>query len=260
MHVHLENKVVLVTGGAKGVGAAIVRAIAEEGGLPIFIDSDVASARELQTALSDDGLPSHFVECDLCSAGNCATAVGRACQLEKRLDALINNAGGNDSLSLEKGTPEQFVSSLERNLHHYYNVAHYAVPALKSARGSIINIVSEAALSDLDSASGYAAITGAILALTREWAAELVAFGMRVNAIVPAEGMTPPYQRWPATFENPRQKLSTMVSKAPPGKRMRNAQGIAAMALFLLSPHAAHITGQHIFVDGGSMPLDRALT
>jgi L-fucose dehydrogenase len=108
--------------------------------------------------------------------------------------------------------------------------------------------------------SGYVAAKGAILGLTREWAAELLPHGIRVNAVVPAEVMTPLYQQWLATFPDPQQKLAEIVSKIPLGKRMTKAEEIAAMVLFLISEQASHITGQHLFVDGGYAHLDRALT
>jgi L-fucose dehydrogenase len=81
-----------------------------------------------------------------------------------------------------------------------------------------------------------------------------------VNAVVPAEVMTPLYQQWLGTFPDPQQKLKQVVSKIPLGKRMTEAEEIAAMVLFLISEQASHITGQHLFVDGGYVHLDRALT
>jgi L-fucose dehydrogenase len=98
------------------------------------------------------------------------------------------------------------------------------------------------------------------LALTREWAAELLPHGIRVNAIVPAEVMTPLYRQWLETFPNPEAKLKTILAKIPLGQRMTTPDEIAAMVVFLLSPRAGHITAQHLFVDGGYVHLDRALT
>jgi L-fucose dehydrogenase len=177
-----------------------------------------------------------------------------------RLDALVNNAGVNDKVGLEYGSPEQFAASLGRNLLHYYGMAHYALPHLKQSRGSIVNIGSKTALTGQGGTSGYASSKGAILALTREWAVELLEFGIRVNAVVPAEVMTPLYQQWLSTFSDPEEKLKTIVSKIPLGKRMTTADEIAAMVVFLISAKAGHITGQHLFVDGGYVHLDRALT
>jgi L-fucose dehydrogenase len=176
------------------------------------------------------------------------------------LDALVNNAGVNDGVGLENGSPEKFVESLERNLIHYYAMAHHALAALKKARGSIVNISSKTAVTGQGGTSGYVASKGAILGLTREWAAELLPYGIRVNAVVPAEVMTPLYQQWLATFPDPEQKLKQVVAKIPLGKRMTEAEEIAAMVLFLISEQASHITGQHLFVDGGYVHLDRALT
>ena len=83
---------------------------------------------------------------------------------------------------------------------------------------------------------------------------------MRVNAVVPAEVTTPLYRQWLDTFPNPEEKLQTILAKIPLEKRMTTPDEIAAMVVFLLSARAGHITGQHIFVDGGYVHLDRALT
>jgi len=139
-------------------------------------------------------------------------------------------------------------------------MAHYALPALKNSKGSIVNIASKTALTGQGGTSGYASAKGGILALTREWAVELLPYEIRVNAIVPSEVMTPLYQKWLATFPNPEEKLEHIVSKIPLGKRITSAEEIAATVLFLLSGQAAHTTGQFLFVDGGYVHLDRALS
>ena len=150
--------------------------------------------------------------------------------------------------------------SLERNLLHYYNMAHYCVPHLKRSRGSIVNISSKTALTGQGGTSGYVASKGAILGMTREWAAELLPYSIRVNAVIPAEVMTPLYQQWLETFPAPQEKLNSVVAKIPFEKRMTTPDEIAAMVVFLISLKASHITGQHLFVDGGYVHLDRALT
>jgi L-fucose dehydrogenase len=173
---------------------------------------------------------------------------------------LVNNAGINDNVGLENGSPQKFLHSLERNLLHYYHMAHYALPALKKSRGCIVNIGSKVAMTGQGGTSGYAASKGAILALTREWAAELLPYGIRVNALLPAEVMTPLYKQWLGTFPDQEAKLRHITSKIPLGKRMTEPDEIAAMALFLMSSQAGHVTGQHVLVDGGYVHLDRALT
>src|SRR2546430_13759153 len=99
-------------------------------------------------------------------------------------------------------------------------MANYALSALKAAHGSIVNIASKTAITGQGDTSGYASAKGAILALTREWAVELLPYNIRVNAIVPAEVMTPGYEQWLNTFPDPETKLSNVVSEIPLGKRM----------------------------------------
>jgi NAD(P)-dependent dehydrogenase (short-subunit alcohol dehydrogenase family) len=172
----------------------------------------------------------------------------------------VNNAGVNDKVGLEHGTPEQYAESLGRNLLHYFNMAHFALPHLKKTHGCIVNIGSKTAITGQGGTSGYASSKGAILALTREWAAELLGYGIRANAVIPAEVMTPLYRQWLDTFPDPERKLQSVLAKIPLEKRMTSPDEIAAMVVFLLSSRAAHITGQHLFVDGGYVHLDRALT
>ncbi len=260
MNLQLKDKVVLVTGGAKGIGAAIVRGCASEGAIPVIVDRDTEAGESLQTELRDRGAGCELISVDLLTPEGCAQAVEQTVKVCGRIDALVNNAGVNDKVGLEQGSPGQYVASLGRNLLHYYNVAHYALPYLKRSRGPIVNISSKTALTGQGGTSGYASSKGAILALTREWAAELLGYGIRVNAVVPAEVMTPLYRQWLDTFPDPEEKLKAVLARIPLEKRMTHPDEIAAMVMFLLSANAGHITGQHLFVDGGYVHLDRALT
>jgi|SRR5579863_1120296 L-fucose dehydrogenase len=260
MDLQLKDKVVIVTGGAKGIGAAIVRTLAGEGALPMIVDRDGAAGAQLRNELRKNGAVCGLVAVDLESADNCAQVVRRTLNDFGRIDALVNNAGRNDKVGLEHGTPEEYVASLNRNLVHYYNMAHYALPHLKSSRGAIVNIGSKTAVTGQGSTSGYASSKGAVMALTREWAAELLPYGIRVNTVVPAEVMTPLYRQWLDTFPNPEEKRAMILSKIPLEQRMSTAEEIAAMVVFLISARSSHTTGQHLFVDGGYVHLDRALT
>jgi L-fucose dehydrogenase len=256
----LKEKVVLITGGAKGIGEAITRGCAREGAIPVFVDKDTEAGKKLQAELVIAGTSCSLIIADILAAESCRAAVEQTMREYGRLDVLVNNVGANDNVGLETGSPEKFVSSLRLNLFHYYNMAHFALPALKKSQGCILNIASKVAVTGQGGTSGYASGKGAILALTREWAAELLPYRIRVNAVIPAEVITPLYKQWVGTFPNPEEKLARIVSKIPLGKRMTQPQEIAAMALFLISPQASHITGEHVFVDGGYTHLDRALT
>ena len=260
MNLTLKDKVFLITGGASGIGSAIVRACGDEGGLPVILDRNAGAIKELRAELDRAGIASEFIAGELTDFSAIAASVKKMGEKLGRIDGVVNNAGVNDGVGLESGSVERFVRSLESNVVHYYAVTQAALPLLKQSNGSIVNIGSKVAVTGQGGTSGYTSAKGAILSLTRDWAAELLPCGIRVNALVPAEVITPLYKQWVSTFPNPEEKLAHIVSKIPLGKRMTQPHEIAAMVLFLISPQASHITGQHVFVDGGYTHLDRALT
>ncbi len=259
MDLGLTNKVVLISGGARGIGEGIVRGVAAEGGIPVIVDRKRETAERLVDDLANQDRPALFVHTELSDPAQCQQAVEESLSHFGRLDALVNNAGTNDGVGLASGSPETFVASFHKNLHHYYYLAHFALDALKQSRGAVVNISSKTAVTGQGNTSAYAAAKGAQLALTREWAVELLPFGIRVNAIVPAEVMTPMYEEWLQSFPDAEAKRRAIVQNIPLGQRMTTKEEIAAMVLFLISSHAAHITGQCIHVDGGYVHLDRAL-
>lgn len=253
MDLQLRDKVILITGGSRGIGAAIVRAAAAEGAACFVVERSPES-----TPIASGRI--EIMQGDVTDPGTCERAVAQAMKAFGRIDALVNNVGVNDRVSLEHGKPDELVTSFERNLFHYFNAAHYALPALKESRGTILNIASKVAVTGQGGTSGYVGAKGAILSFTRDWAIELLPYQIRVNAIVPAEVDTPLYQQWISTFPDPAAKLASIVAKIPFGKRMTTPDEIAAMAVFLISAKASHITGQHVFVDGGYTHLDRAIS
>lgn len=260
MDLNLKDKVIIVSGGAKGIGEAITRALAAEDAIPVIVGRSKEPSEKLVQELSAKNKKCSKVVTELGDPDNCLEVIESVIKEFGRIDGLVNNAGANDGVGLENGTPADFIKSLHINLSHYYYLAHYALPYLKESKGNIVNISSKTALTGQGNTSGYAASKGAQLALTREWAAELLPYQIRVNAIVPAEVMTPLYKSWLETFDNPKEKLDKILNKIPLGQRMTKAEEIADMTLFLLSEKSGHTTGQHILVDGGYVHLDRALT
>lgn len=261
MDLQLKDKVVVITGGAEGIGAAITEACVAEGATPVMVNRDSEAVQDFAAKLRTiAGSRSELIAMDLQGPETCKEAVEEVLRRCGRIDALVNNAGTNDKVGLETGTPQEFIDSIHRNLWHYYSMTHYALPALKAARGAVANISSKTAVTGQGNTSGYAAAKGAQLALTREWAVELLPYGIRVNAVVPAEVMTPLYRRWVSTFPNPEEKLRSIKAKIPLGQRMTEPAEIASMVVFLLSAKSGHTTGQHLHVDGGYVHLDRALS
>lgn len=256
MNLNLEDKVFLVSGGAKGIGGAISRGLIEEGATPVIIDPSEKEGNELVALAKGKALQLKY---RLSTKEDCQKAVEETKNRFGRIDGVVNNAGANDGVGLEHGSPEAFATSIANNLYHYYSLVHFALPELKRSQGAIVNISSKTAVTGQGGTSGYVAAKGAQLALTREWAVELLPYQIRVNAILPAEVYTPMYESWIQTFPNPEQKLEEINQRIPLGKRMTRPEEIAAMAIFLLSEKASHITGQHLYVDGGYTHLDRSL-
>ncbi len=261
MDLKLTDKVFIVTGGAKGIGEAITLELANEGAIPVIVGrSSKGEAEKLAEKISADGGQCLVIVKKLGVDDVCKSIIDETFATFGRIDGIVNNAGANDGVGLENGSPEAFKKSLFTNLTHYYDLVHYAVEYLKVTKGAIVNISSKTALTGQGGTSGYAASKGAQLALTREWATELLPYGIRVNAVIPAEVMTPLYKSWLNTFDNPEEKLNQIVSKIPLGNRMTTSEEIAAMTVFLLSERSAHTTGQWLVVDGGYVHLDRSIT
>ena len=260
MNLHLQNKVFIVTGGASGIGAAICKLIAAEEGIAVIVDRNAAQNEKIHQELLQTGKPSIALEAELTNEMDCKEVIDNTIATYGRIDGLVNNAGVNDGVSLENGTVEAFNRSLDISLVHYFAMAHYALPYLKKTKGCIINIGSKVSITGQGNTSGYAASKGAINALAREWAAELLPYGIRVNTVVPAEVSTPQYETWIQKQANPEEKLQQIVSRIPLGKRFTTPGEIANTVVFLLSDVSSHTTGQIIFVDGGYTHLDRSLT
>ena len=259
MDLQLENKIIIVSGGAKGIGEGIVRVLAQEKAIPVIIGRSAEDNQKLIDDLAEKSLTAHAVVAELTQPEECRKAIDEIITKFGRIDGLVNNAGVNDGVGLENGSYEAFMQSLHKNLVHYYLLAHYALPALKESKGSIVNIGSKTSETGQGGTSAYAASNGGRSGLTRDWAVELLPYSIRVNAVIVAEAYTPLYEKWIKTFDNPEAKLKSITDKIPFEKRMTTTEEIANMVVFLLSEKSSHTTGQLIHVDGGYVHLDRAL-
>ena len=255
MNLNLKDKVIIVTGGAKGIGAGITKSLAAEGAIPVVVGRD---ANDNDAIIKEVGA-GFAITAELTHPEECENAIKATIEKFGRIDGLVNNAGVNDGVGLEKGNYEAFIASLHKNVVHYYLMAHHALPELIKSKGVIVNIGSKVAETGQGNTSAYAASNGGRNALTREWAVELLKYGIRINAVIVAECYTPLYEKWIKTLPNPEEKLRSITDKIPLGKRMTTAVEIADMVVFLLSERSSHTTGQLIYVDGGYTHLDRSL-
>jgi NAD(P)-dependent dehydrogenase (short-subunit alcohol dehydrogenase family) len=248
MNLHLKDKVIVVSGGASGIGEGIVNVLLQEGAIVAAIDLNPSKNNDVYSVIAD-----------LTDPIQCKIAIEKVVAKFGKIDGLVNNAGINDSINLENGNYDLFVKSLHKNLIHYYLLAQHALPYLKESAGSIVNISSKTAETGQGNTSAYAAANGGRNALTREWAVELLKYNIRVNAVIVAECYTPMYEKWIQTQENPNEKLAKIQLNIPLGNRFTTANEIGQTVCFLLSPASSHTTGQLFHVDGGYVHLDRAI-
>lgn len=259
MNLGFKEKLIIVTGGAKGIGEAVSLGLVEEGAIPIILGKSEAENSETIDKITASGGRAYAHRVELSNPEECSQVMKEVISTHRRIDGLVNNAGVNDGIGLENGSYEGFMSSLHKNLVHYYLIAHYALPEMKKTKGAVVNIVSKTAETGQGNTSAYAAANGGRSALTREWAAELLKYEIRVNAVVVSESFTPMYRSWISKFPNPEEKLASITARIPFQNRMTTPEEIANMVVFLLSSRSSHTTGQIIHVDGGYVHLDRAL-
>lgn len=258
MDLGLSGKVVIVTGGGAGIGAAISTCLATEGAIPVIFARRAPDPAFLD-ALQQSSPQADWVQADLSRDADCGRAVQQTHDRWGMVYGLVNNAGRNDGVGLDAG-PVAFRASLDQNLLHYYTLLHLLKDDLIASKGAVVNISSKTAVTGQGSTSAYVAAKAAQLGLTREWAAALAPGGVRVNAVIPAEVMTPMYADWLQSFPDPVAARNQICARIPLGGRMTLAEEIAATVVFSLSTRAGHTTGQWLFVDGGYTHLDRAIT
>ena len=260
MDLGLDRKVIVVTGGSKGIGSGIVEVLSQEGAFPIIVGRDQKKILQVVSHYSKKGTQVGYAFAELTDPKKCGQAVKKISKEFGTIHGLVNNAGVNDGVGLETGTYEDFLHCNEKNVAHYYTMAQLVLPELKKNKGAIVNIGSKVATTGQGGTSGYAAANGGRDALTKEWAVELLHYSIRVNSVIVAECYTPLYEKWIQNFEKPEEKLASITDQIPLENRMTTKEEIANTVAFLLSQKSSHTTGQLIYVDGGYTHLDRALS
>ena len=260
MDLKLKDKIVVVSGSAGkegSIGETIIKRLADEGAIPVLVDRNDRGYGYAE-ALQKRGVDSLFVQTDVTDPDQMESAIKKIVEKYGRIDAIINNVGVNDGAGLDSSY-EAFMNSLKLNVVSYFLLAKYALPYLKESKGNILNIGSKVALTGQGGTSGYAAAKGGVLGLTREWAVDLIQYGIRSNAIIIAECYTPAYEDLIKTVPDGEAVLKKINKSIPFEGRMTKTEEIADTVLFIISDRSSHTTGQFVFVEGGYVHLDRAL-
>ncbi|WP_153798137.1 SDR family oxidoreductase [Foetidibacter luteolus] len=259
MDLKLKDKVIVVTGGARGIGESIVRKLAEEDAIPCIIDVNEPLANQVCASLIRINKKCFFAGADLTDAVQCRQAIEKIISRYQKIDGLVNNAGLNDGIGLEEGSYDRFIHSLKLNAVHYYLITELVQSFLKLSKGSIVNICSKVAETGQGDTSGYAAANGMRLEMSTVEAREVIAAGVRVNAVVVAECATPQYEWWLNTLTDPEGQLRKINAKIPLYNRRTSPDEIAETTVFLLSEKSSGINGEFFHVDGGYVHLDRSI-
>ena len=260
---NLQGKVALITGGAHGIGFSIAEGMAKCGAAICFNCSSEASLEKGLAAYKAAGIDAHGYVADVSDEDAVNAMVAKIKAEVGPVDILVNNAGLMKRVPMIEMSHADFMRVIDVHVGGAFNCSKAVLPDMMEKReGKIINICSMMSELGRETVSAYAAAKGAILGLTREWAAALVHDSVRVNAIVVAEAWTPLYANWIKTFgdeEAQQKRLSLITDRIPLEHRMTSTEEIADTTCFLLSDRSSHTTGQWCNVDGGYVNLDRAL-
>src|SRR5262245_54408405 len=243
----LAGRPVLITGGATGIGEAIVRGFARQKSRVGFIDILQAPAEALVRELRDQGGDVHFERADLTDIAALRTAVDSLRARIGPISALVNNAAFDERHATEGVTPEQWDALMAVNLRHQFFCAQAVLPDMKAANGgAIVNFASISWMAGQGGMAVYTAAKSAVLGLTRSLARDYGPFNIRVNAVAPGWIRTERQQRKWITPEGEQHMLEAQCLK-----RWLVPDDVARFVVFLVSDEAAACTSQHYVVDGG---------
>ncbi len=244
----LNDRVVLVTGGATGIGEAIVRHFAQQGARVAFFDIQDEPAVALRNSISTSGCKTPlYLNCDLSDATALRESVARVLAAHGTVDVLVNNAANDQRHSIEEVTPEFWDNSIALNLRSQFFMVQAVLPAMKSSgRGSIINMSSISWMIPSTGLPVYVTAKAAIVGMTRTLAHELGPHGIRVNAVLPGAIVTEKQRR---LWYTPEYKAEIMASQAL--KRDILPEDVARLVLFLAADDSGAITNQSYIIDGG---------
>jgi NAD(P)-dependent dehydrogenase (short-subunit alcohol dehydrogenase family) len=247
----LAGKVAVVTGGAQGIGRAIVEKFAREGARVTFLDRDVDGGASTARELSASGLTASFLAADVTRESEVAAAIGQVVAKAGGLDVLVNNAGVNAYFDAVEMTEAQWEAVFAVDLKGAWLCAKHALPAMKRARsGSIVNIASIHAGLTIAGMFPYAAAKSGLVGLTRSLALDYAPHNIRVNAILPGWTRTRLIEEWFRLQPDPAEAERKVLAVHPLG-RLSTPMEVANFVAFVASDEASAITGAALSVDGG---------
>lgn len=243
----LQNKAVIITGGAGGIGAGMAKAMVKEGANVLIVDVNEEAGAKVLAELREFSPKSEFLQFDLMKHDELHKIVDFAVEKFGRLDVLVNNAHVSRQIMFEETKQEHFDLSFGTGFYPTFYLMQAALPHLKETKGNIINFASGAGISGQKTQTAYAAAKEAIRGMTRVVANEVAQYGVTVNIISPV-AMTEGVDKWKAAFPD---MYEDTLSKVPLGRFGDPEQDIGRVAVFLASEDSKYMTGQTFMVDGG---------
>jgi len=248
----LADRVVVITGGTKGIGLGCARVMSRHGAKIVIAARDELTGRKAMEQLQAGKAEALFVSCDVRQELEMRGLFVRAIDRFGRIDCLVNNAGWHPpARKIEEVSVEDFEQLVRLNLTSTFMGCKFAIPHLRKTRGSIINMSSAVAIMGQTEAADYVSTKAGQVGLTKALALDLAVDGIRVNAVCPAGVMTPLMREWADTETDAEKALATVDRWHPLG-RMATADEIGEVCAFLASAEASFITGQEICPDGGA--------
>ncbi|QDQ02765.1 SDR family oxidoreductase [Lysinibacillus fusiformis] len=247
----LQDKVVIITGGAGGIGGGMAKAMVKEGAIVTIVDLNDETGKAMEKELQQFSPKSMFLQANLMDREYLPKIIDTVVAKYGKLDVLVNNAQASKQVTIEETTQADLDLSFNTGYYPTFYLMQAALPHLKESKGNIINFASGAGLADHETQGAYAAAKEAIRDLSRVAANEWGRFGINVNLISPIAN-SPGVQAWakaqPEYYE-------AVKNKIPMGRFGDVEQDIGRVAVFLASEDAQYITGQTLMVDGGSIML-----
>ena len=243
----LQNKVAIITGGAKGIGEAAVKRFTEEGAKVVIADMDEAAGNALVETLTAEGKEVFYVQTNVADRQNVEQLVSQTIEKFGTIDILINNAGITNDAMLAKMTPEQFQKVLDVNLTGVFNCTQAVLPTLvEKGAGKVINTSSVSGTYGNVGQTNYAATKAAVIGMTKTWAKELGRKGINVNAVAPGFTRTDLVAKMP---DKVIEKMTSVIAQ----QRLGEPVEIANAYLYLASDESNYVNGHVLHVDGGIM-------